>query len=227
MGLFRRKKKEKRKMDLSGYDMVLSVKAICMYEKLSGKSFFNFAEEDIAMLLYCSFYTTNNTEIKYETFLNMLEIDDLTSWAIEKYKNILEVIRQFKQKDTGEEKPDTQEDADIKDLTMTDMATSLIVDYGIDAHYVMNEMRLWEIEPLYKACDAMVKRKYEEKRLWTYIDIMPHIDGKKIKGPTDILPFPWEESKKEKAKTELGKNSAAAFSFLTRQAEKGESDGDR
>lgn len=214
-------------MDLSGYDMVLSIKAICMYEKLSGKSFFNFAEEDMAMLLYCSFYITNNVEIRYETFVNMLEVEDITYWAVEKYKNILEVIQQFKAVEGNSGDTEDKKDGDLKELSMTDMATSLIVDYGIDAHYVMSEMRLWEIEPMYRACDAMVKRRYEEQRLWTYIDIMPHIDGKKIKGPSDIIPFPWEKSRKEKAQSELEKNSAAAFAFLSRQEKEGEQDGNR
>ena len=210
-----RKKKKKEKMDFSGYDIKLTIKAICMFEKLSGKSFFKFSEEDMGMLLYCTFYVTNQAEMKYEAFLNLLEVDEITLWAVEKYKNILDVIQQFK----VDEAPQTDErnGGDVKDLSMTDMATSLIVDYHLDAHYVMYEMGLWEIEPMYRACDAAVKRRYEEQRLWTYIDIMPHIDAKKIKGPDDLLPFPWEKSRAEKTKEKLEKNSAAAFAFLSRQ----------
>ena len=90
---------------------------------------------------------------------------------------------------------------------MTDLATSLIIDYHMDAHYVMYEMNIWEIEPLYGAADAMVKRRYEEERLWAYIDIMPHIDGKKVKGPETLLPFPWEKDmKKKKIEKDLQNN---------------------
>ena len=212
---FKKKKPEKAKMDLSGYDIVLSIKSICMYERLSGKSFFNFKEEDMGMLLYCSFYTSNNIELKYETFMSMLEVDDITTWAVSKYKNILEVVQQFKSTNTSENEEKTDEDA--KELTMTDMATSLIVDYHLDAHYVMYEMKLWELEPMYKAADAAVKRRYEEERLWAYIDILPHVDSKKIKGPDDLLPFPWEKSKVDRAKEKLEKNSSAAFAFLSKQ----------
>lgn len=209
---FKKKKPEKKKMDLSGYDIVLSIKSICMYERLSGKSFFNFAEEDMGMLLYCSFYTSNNIELKYETFMSMLEVDDITTWAIDKYKNILEVIQQFKSTNTSEGDGKTDEDA--KELTMTDMATSLIVDYHLDAHYVMYEMKLWELEPMYKAADAAVKRRYEEERLWAYIDILPHMDGKKIKGPSDLIPFPWEKDKQKKIQEDLEKNTPAILAFL-------------
>lgn len=214
-----RKKKKKTGIDLSDYDIILSIKSICMYERLSGKSFFNFMEEDMGMLLYCSFYVTNNVEIRYETFIGMLEVEDITKWAVDKYKNILEVIQQFKPSEEEDTEVEGNPEEDIKKLTMTDMATSLIIDYHMDAHYVMYEMRLWEIEPMYRACEAAIRRRYEEERLWTYIDVMPHIDGKKIKGPADLLPFPWEKDSKTKAQEDLKKNSAAAVAFLTRKKE--------
>lgn len=219
MRLFRKKKadspekQEKKKMDFTGYDLKLSIKAICMFERLSGKSFFDFTEEDMGMLLYCSFYTTNNVEIKYEAFMYMLEVEDIAKWFVWKYKDMLDVIQQFKK-----DEPPTKGDAkggEVKNLTMTDMATSLIVDYHLDPHYVMYEMGLWEIEPMYVACDSMVKRRYEEERLWAYIGVMPHIDGKKVKGPNELLPFPWEKNSKDKIKEELNKNTAAAMAFLT------------
>jgi len=185
-----------KKMDLSMYKMKLSVKAICMYEKLSGKSFFDFENEDIAMLLYCTFYTSNELEIKYETFIGILDNEQIARWATLKYKDILDVLQQFPKKENTDTVANKTDD-DAK-MTMTDLATSLIIDYHMDAHYVMYEMNIWEIEPLYGAADAMVKRRYEEERLWAYIDIMPHIDGKKVKGPETLLPFPWEKDMKKK-----------------------------
>lgn len=207
------KKKEKAKMDFSGYEIKLTIKAICMFERLSGKSFFKFnVDEDIPMLLYSTFYTSNNVELRFEAFMYMLENEEISKWAVEKYKDLLEVIEQFKKKE--EEIEDGDASSEAKDMNMTDMATSLIVDYHVDAHYVMYEMGLWEIEPMYKACDTMVKKRYEEERLWTYIGVMPHIDSKKIKGPDDLIPFPWETTKKERIKKDLEKNTAAAVAFL-------------
>lgn len=195
-----------KKMDFSNYQMRLSIKAICMYERLSGKSFFDFADEDVLMLLYSTFYTSNKVEIKYETFIGIMENPQIANWVTREYKDILNVMQQFRKEEKAVEEPkeDGKED---KKMTMTDLATSLIIDYGVDAHYVMYDMDVWEIEPLYEACDAMVKRRYEENRLWTYIDIMPHIDGKKVKGPDQLLPFPWEkEIKKKKVEKDLKDN---------------------
>lgn len=210
MRLFK-KKEEKKKMDFQGYEIRLSIKSICMFERLTGRSFFDFSEDDVMVLLYCTFYCSNNMEIKYETFVYMLEDERIAKWAVGKYKELLDVIQQFKSEDAVEESETT---GDTKVMNMTDMATSLIVDYHVDAHYVMYEMSLWEIEPLYRACDAMVKRRYEEERLWSYIEVMPHIDTKKVNGPSELLPFPWEKTNKEKIKEKLEQNTAAAVAFL-------------
>lgn len=200
-------------MDFQNYDIRLTIKAICMFERFCNKSFFDFTEDDLVQLLYCTFYTTNNTEIMFDTFVLLLENEEVAKWAVMKYKDLLEVIQQFiRKEEEGEDAEST--DAEVKNrLSMTDMATSLIVDYHIDAHYVMYEMNLWEIEAMYKACDTMVKKRYEEERLWAYIGVMPHIDNKKVKGPDDLIPFPWE-NKKDKKKKELEKNTSAAMAFL-------------
>ena len=217
---WKKKEKEpvKKKMDFSGYDMKLTIKSICMFERMSGKSFFRMSDDDMMMLLYCTFFTSNNVEINYGAFVRLLEVEEIAKWAISKYTDLLDVIKQFQSNAEVVDEPvsGTEENK----LTVTDLATSLIVDYHLDAHYVMYEMDLWEIEPMYRACDTNVKRRYEEERLWTYIGVMPHIDGKKIKGPGDLIPFPWED-KKGKAMEELNKNTAAAVAFLGGNSDEG------
>ena len=177
-----------------------------MYERLSGQSFFDFNVENIAMLLYCTFYTSNELEIKYDTFVGLLDNEQIANWMMLKYKDILGVVQQYpKEEQETQEKP--TDDGEHKRMTMTDLATSLIVDYGVNADYVMNKMDLWEVEPMFTACDTKVKRHYEEERLWAYIGVMPHIDGKNVKGPDQLLPFPWEkEVKKKKIEKDLNDN---------------------
>lgn len=209
MRLFGRKKKQA--IDFGKYDIRISIAALCMYEKMSGRSFFNIMEEDIVMLLYCAFCITNNVEIKYETFLVMLEGEETSRWVAEKYQAVLGYIGQFGKVQGSS--ATTEESGETKEMKMTDIATSLIVDYHLDAHYVMYEMKLWEIEPLYAACEVAIKRRYEEKRLWTYLDMLPHIDSNKVKGPADLIPFPWEDKDKKKEK-DLEQNTAAAVAFL-------------
>lgn len=211
---FKKKQVEKQpvkkvKMDFSKYRMRLSIKAICMYERMTGMSFFDFTVDNISMLLYCTFYTSNELNIKYETFCGIMENEQIANWVATQYRDILSVVQQYPKKEEAVQSEENGREEKEK-MTMTDLATSLIVDYGVDAHYVMYEMDLWEIEPLYQACDAKVKRRYEEERLWAYIDVMPHIDGKKVKGPEQLLPFPWEKDVKKKNVEEGLKNNLYA-----------------
>ena len=204
---FRKKEPEKpKKMDLSMYQMKMTVKSICMFERLAKKSFFKFVDEDIPLLMYAIFYTSNSLDIKFETFVGILENPQIARWAATKFTDLLEVNRQF----NGEEEKVEAKEGEENTMTMTDIATSLIIDYHMDAHYVMYEMSVWEIEPLFKACDAMVKKHYEEQRLWSYIEVMPHIDGKKVKGPESLLPFPWEKEVRKKRVEENLKNNLYA-----------------
>ena len=34
------------------------------------------------------------------------------------------------------------------------------------------------------------------ERIWTYFNIMPHIDSKKLKSTKDMIKFKWEEDEK-------------------------------
>lgn len=214
MSLFKKQKvvipEKPKKMDLSMYKMKMSIKSICMYEKLSGKSFFKFSDEDVPLLIYCVFYTSNDLDIKMETFFGIMENPQIANWAVKKFKDLIEVNQQFKKEEEESEEGEKKEGEENK-MTMTDLATSLVIDYHMDAHYVMYEMNLWELEPYYKACDAMVKKRYEEERLWAYIDVMPHIDGKKVGSPEKLIPFPWEKDKKKKRAEENLKNNEYAI----------------
>ena len=57
------------------------------------------------MLLYCTFYVSNDIEIKYSIFEGILENPQFATWAASKYNDILEVRKQFK-KDSKDEKQD-------------------------------------------------------------------------------------------------------------------------
>ena len=210
-GLFKEKEEPiiRKKMDLSKYKMKMTVKSICMFERLSGKSFFNFVDDDVPLLIYCTFYCSNDLEIKFETFLGIMDNQDIANWAVTKYTEILAVMQQFKANPSSGETTQTK-DTSEEITTVTDLANTLIIDYVVDAHYVMFEMSLWEIEKMYEVVQTKIQNHYEEQRLWTYINIMPHIDGKKVKSPDKLLPFPWDQQNKKKKAEEGLKNNMYA-----------------
>ena len=99
--------------------------------------------------------------------------------------------------------------------TMTDFATSLVIDYGMDARYVMYDMDIWELQEYYEAVNTHIKRQMEYDRFWTYIQVMPHIDSKKCKSPDKLVPFDWEkEEKKIKQNKELENNRFAIQNMI-------------
>ena len=213
------KKKEKKvelpKMDLSKYKLKITIKAICMFEKLTGKSFYDFVGDDVLTLMYCAFKCSNNIDLKLSTFYILLEDERISKWIMKKANDMFDVLQQYPSPHS-EETEEKGEDEDKK-LTITDIANTLIIDYGMGADWVMNDMELWQIEDLYKIAEEKVKNRYSEERLWTYLTILPHVDGKKLDSPEKLMPFPWEENKKKESFETEAKRAAA---FFKSQAEK-------
>ena len=205
--------KKKNVMDLSQYKMKLNIKSICYFEKISGKSFFSFTEEDVVHLLYATFLINNpETNITLSVFTGIMENEQIAKWIVTKYQEILSNMSQFNQ-----EQEENQENKFSMESTntMTDFATSLIIDYGMDARYVMYDMDIWEIQEYYEAVNTHIKREMELERFWTYIKVLPHIDSKKCKSPEKLVPFDWEkEDKKKKANQELENNRFAIQNMI-------------
>ena len=88
-------------------------------------------------------------------------------------------------------------DKEEKAPYMGDLA-ALLITFGLDAHFVLYEMKLFEIGDYLKAIDEHKKEQMERDRLWTFYTVMPHVDLKKIKSPQDLMPFPWEREQLEK-----------------------------
>ena len=91
----------------------------------------------------------------------------------------------------------------------------------MDPHYVMYELQLWELSGIFQAIETQSKSEMEDKRFWSYLQIMPHVDSKKLKKPSDLLPFPWEkENRDKKLKQEFEDKSVSIAAFLNKQKDK-------
>lgn len=205
-------------MKLDGYKIALNIKSCCMYEQIFDKNFLKMNEaEDVLELMYCCVVVNNPTlMMTYDTFKVFVEDSKVAKWLEKEYRKISEFNAQIKKKepevDAGVEKEE-----EAQELTMTDIASTLIVKYGIDPHYVMFEMELWEIQAYLTAADVQRKAELVERRFWTYLTIAPHIDSKKIKKPEDLVPFEWEKG--ENKPTIDSKTTAAALGFLRGKTE--------
>lgn len=211
---FKKKKVPKQsQMDLSQYKMQLNLKSICYFEKITGVSFFKFTDEHVLYLIYATFLVNNpQTKISYSVFEGIMHNPQIAKWAISQFDDAIKLIQQFNQ--TIEENKDDKFSMEQTN-TMTDFATSLVIDYGMDVNYVMYQMDIWEIGEFFEAVNTHIRRKMEYDRFWTYMQVMPHIDTKKCKSPDKLLPFDWEkEEKKNKQDKELQNNMFAIKNMI-------------
>lgn len=175
---------------------------------MTGKSFFAAnTVDDILHLLYCTLVVNNDDLfMTYKTFLQFIEDKKILNWLEREYKKVSDYNAQIKV-DTEEK---TEESEEKEPPRMTEIASTLIMTYHIDAHYVMYEMELWEIPMYFEMGAEIAKKDLIEKRFWTYIQILPQIDGKKIKSPRQLIPFEWEEKEiKANAEKQMKNNMTA------------------
>ena len=198
--------------DYQDFKININMKTIMLFEEISEKSFYDMSNDDIYLLIYCAVVVNNNITITYPHFKTVMKNEKIARELFAKCQSELDFIEQFKKYDK-EKKDDKVEDE--KPEKLSNIINLLILQYGVDISYVMNEMKIWELSPMVKALDEKSKSDMVEKRFWTYLNICPHIDSKKVKGPEDLLPFPWEkETKKEKQLKDLENNRFAIQNMI-------------
>lgn len=205
-------------MDFSQYKLRLNIKACCLYEQITGNNFLKMSTvDDMLELVYCCLVTNNPSLLMtYKVFQTLVKDKKVSNWINKEYGRLSEFSAQIKSSIKTDEKveEDDEEAEDVEEVTMTDVAAALIVRHGVDAHYVMYDMDLWEIEPFMNAADVQRKSDLITQRFWTYLTIAPNIDTKKVKSPEDLVPFEWEK-RDEEAKKKLEEITPAVVKFLS------------
>lgn len=205
------------KQDYQDFEIKLNMKTIMLFEQMSGKSFYCMSEEDILLMVYCSLVINNNQKITYPRFQQIIKNEKIARTLMRKCQEELDFISQFEKAFKVAEVKDDIEKTDESVCNLTSIVHALVLSNSIDINYVMNDMSLWEIPVLAKSIEEKTKADMIEKRFWTYLNICPHIDGKKVKGPQDLLPFPWEkESKKEESMKFIDNNQDAIMAFFNK-----------
>lgn len=208
-------------MDFENYNFRLTIKACCLYEQLSGKSFFEcVTEEDILLLVYAIIVTCNpGLLMTFSVFQYMLTNKKFAKWVTTQYERVMSYIKQFK---GPENEGEGKGQGGVK-MTVTKIASALIVQHKVDASYVMNQMELWETTPFLQVAEDVKKSDLVEKRFWTFLQILPQIDGKKMKSPQSLIKFDWEKDDDNKAaKEDLERKQAYIKAFFAAQRKKKE-----
>lgn len=198
-------------MDFKNYRIKLNVKTCCLFEQMTGKSFLAISDlDDILHLMYASLVVNNESLfMTYSVFTKLVQDPKVAKWIETEYKKIQDYNSQigfYEEKKETEEKK--EENSEIRKIS--EIAANLIVQTGMDAHYVMYEMELWELAMYVKSYDEKIKNEMVDKRFWTYLQILPQVDGKKIKSPSHLVPFAWEaEERKKKIEQDIKNNMVA------------------
>lgn len=202
------------KKDYQDFKLKINMKTILLYEEMSGKSFYEVGGEDIMLLIYCALVVNNDLSITKNHFDIIMKNEKIARELMAKCQSELDFIQQFIKTD-NKVKQETEEVE--KDNKVSNIVNMILLQNNLDMNYVMYEMRLWELAPLIKSIEEKTKADMVEKRFWAYLNICPHIDSKKIKGPEDILPFPWEkDNKKEAALKFMDDNNEAIKAFFNK-----------
>lgn len=200
----------KSKPALRGKFQRLTIKAILRWEQMRGKSFSQMDytdKEDIESLLYVMYITSDKSRYTFEVFRQVLTDERFMNAMSSDLGKIMEVVAQFQRKtitsDVGNSEGSPENIGRI---------VSTLIMAGLDAHYALNEMELCDL-PLYlEAYEQKKKEQMEESRMWTYYNILPHIDARKMKnGARDLITFPWEEEEMRKEAERAIREDAARF----------------
>lgn len=177
------------KMELT---IKLTLLAIIRAEQQLGKPFSSIdytSESDLKTLLYCMALANNETQFTMEEFLNMCENGKQMSAIMTEFERQSKILEQFKnKKSTDSEKGEA--------CFMDEIVATLIVDAGLSAHYVLNEMMIQDIDMYMRAFDRKKREEMESQRLWTYHSMRPHMDSRKFNSPKKLVLFPWEQKEK-------------------------------
>lgn len=190
--------------------MRLTIRAIIKWEQLNQKPFssLNYSDEnDIVSLFYVC-------RLPDEASVSLSEFKkDLTEASLEemikKFEKQMLIDSQFQpiSKKGIEESPNS-DPVYIKDLV------PILVMNGLDVHFALDEMGLFDIPIYLKAYDQKIRHNLESSRLWTFIQVLPHL-SKNIKSPQDLYPFSWEiEEQKEKTKEDTEKGISVFEAFM-------------
>ncbi|MBF0577740.1 hypothetical protein [Dysgonomonas sp. GY617] len=200
--------------------MKLTIRAIIRWEQLNQKPFSKLDYgniDDIVSFFYtCSL--SDEVNISLEEFKK-----DISDKGMEEMSNEFErqtyLASQFQPIHTTKEKEDSSDERNNSEpIYIKDIVSSLVMN-GLDVHFALNEMQIYELPIFLNAHDQRVKNRLESERLWTFIQISPHL-SKKIKSPKDIYPFSWEiEADKEISEEEL-KKGREIFKVFTQSRNK-------
>lgn len=202
-------------------DYTICIESFVRWEQLTGRSFqqINFDDaDDLHRLLYCAYMIDKPRQTTFDTFAKaLLSNKRLYKSAISVLSHYNTVAAQFAAF-IPQAPPSIDPGADVEPspVMLGEVVARLIISGGLDAHYVMREMTIEDMLRYVKALDDKQRQESEAARLWTYLSILPHVDGKKINSPKKLILFPWEVEEARVEAKRIAEDSREEFEKFMR-----------
>ncbi|WP_106831166.1 hypothetical protein [Parabacteroides pacaensis] len=192
--------------------MRLTIKAIIRWEQLTGRPFSSLDysdSRDVEMLFYTVMLCSGEKVCTLEAFRTVIKNEKLFKGFVRDLEKDGRVVAQFQRKCQESDSTDDGKPGFVKDVVHT-----LILE-GVNPDYVLNDMWICDLPELIMAYERKKKEQMEASRLWTFFSILPHVDGSKVKVPSDMYPFPWEmEEEIQKAEKSIEEDQNIFESFM-------------
>lgn len=171
---------------------------IIRWEQLTHRAFTTMdyeSEDDMVALLY----TLSQEYMTLEEYRDTLNNVKMLKSRIREVRRALDIQAQYEAVTSSDKKSEDSCDGEVKEECIGTMAFMLIA-CGIDAHYVLNELELQDLPLLANAIQRRRRDEMETRRLFAYMQMLPHIDTSKLaNGMRDIIRFDWEKGSELKA----------------------------
>lgn len=156
------------------------------YELITRKPYTSINSNDIdtlIILLYCS--TSYIDSFTLEVFADTIKANQkLLNSLIQDLIKQITINNQFLVNDASDE-----EGAEVY---INHIIPILTKECNLSIDYVLNEMKLGELQYYLSYTDKAFKKEMEIQRLFCFMGAIPHLDTKKIKAPNDFIPFDWD-----------------------------------
>lgn len=172
----------------------LTVEAIIRWEQMTGRNFAAVdlsSESDVLRLIYCMESCWMENPPTFDVYKLTFDNKKVSKEKMRAFAGQNEYMAQFGRHQRADS-ASTGADGGAAD-SIASIAGKLIVTGGMDARYVMREMPV-ELLPIFlDALNNRIRQEAESNRLWTYLQIRPHIDARKCNSPQKLFLFPWEQ----------------------------------
>lgn len=189
----------------------MTLRALLLYELHTGKSALKIDYsnlDDLYNLCYsleCAKYGIRSRAVWDESIE-----DEYNSETLLKLMDTVRTESEAQQSFIKSKNDDDEEQRE--ETTIKELVGLLIAKVGLPPTYVLDELPMYMVGVILRGYESKMREQMEWQRMWTYLTMLPHIDGKKHRHPKDILPFAWESNPEmSKGEIERGINEFKEF----------------